>query len=105
MFIVSMYPPWDWQLLCPSLKNFLFKWRGNEYQQAVNLGYAISDSDKLAADNLMAAAESEEFLFDTTVPGTASTKGGIHPIIQTMYELNDAFHSIGFRCPNLGISG
>jgi phenylalanyl-tRNA synthetase alpha chain len=35
--------------------------------------------------------------FDVTRPGTPVPGGGLHPITQMMYDLNDAFHSLGFE--------
>ena len=35
--------------------------------------------------------------FDTTVPGIAPPSGGLHPITQMCYDLNDAFRSMGFE--------
>ena len=35
--------------------------------------------------------------FDVTVPGTAPSGGGLHPITQMCYDLNDAFRSMGFE--------
>jgi phenylalanyl-tRNA synthetase alpha chain len=35
--------------------------------------------------------------FDVTLPGTAPSGGALHPITQMMYDLNDAFASLGFE--------
>ncbi|MCL2048414.1 MAG: phenylalanine--tRNA ligase subunit alpha [Defluviitaleaceae bacterium] len=35
--------------------------------------------------------------FDLTVPGFAPPMGGLHPITQMCYDLNDAFRSMGFE--------
>ena len=35
--------------------------------------------------------------FDCTVPGTRPQGGGLHPITQMCYDLNDAFRSMGFE--------
>jgi len=35
--------------------------------------------------------------FDVTVPGIAPLSGGLHPITQMCYDLNDAFRSLGFE--------
>ncbi|MDR0913778.1 MAG: phenylalanine--tRNA ligase subunit alpha [Oscillospiraceae bacterium] len=35
--------------------------------------------------------------FDCTVPGVLPQKGGLHPITQMCYDLNDAFRSMGFE--------
>ena len=35
--------------------------------------------------------------FDCTVPGIKPFKGGLHPITQMCYDLNDAFRSMGFE--------
>lgn len=34
--------------------------------------------------------------FDPTVPGIPSTVGGLHPIVQMMYDLDDAFAALNF---------
>lgn len=36
-------------------------------------------------------------LFDPTVPGPDMLAGGLHPIVQTMYDLNDAFEALNFE--------
>ncbi len=35
--------------------------------------------------------------FDPTLPGTQAQAGALHPITQMMYDLNDAFASLGFE--------
>ena len=35
--------------------------------------------------------------FDCSVPGTMPASGGLHPITQMCYDLNDAFRSMGFE--------
>lgn len=35
--------------------------------------------------------------FDISVPGTLPLSGGLHPITQMCYDLNDAFRSMGFE--------
>ena len=35
--------------------------------------------------------------FDVTVPGIPPPNGGLHPITQMCYDLNDTFHSMGFE--------
>lgn len=35
--------------------------------------------------------------FDCTIPGIAPTAGGLHPITQMCYDINDAFRSMGFE--------
>ena len=44
---------------------------------------------------LSASKISEDF--DLTVPGIMPPKGGLHPITQMCYDLNDAFRSMGFE--------
>jgi len=44
---------------------------------------------------LKASAVSEDF--DCTVPGLPPMSGGLHPIVQMCYDLNDAFRSLGFE--------
>jgi phenylalanyl-tRNA synthetase alpha chain len=35
-------------------------------------------------------------LFDPTIPGASALDGGLHPIVQMMYDINDAFRSLNF---------
>jgi phenylalanyl-tRNA synthetase alpha chain len=35
--------------------------------------------------------------FDTSLPGIQPVRGSLHPITQMCYDLNDAFHSMGFE--------
>lgn len=46
---------------------------------------------------MLAEDEGKEYLFDTTVPGSQPERGSLHPIVQMMYDLNDAFLSLGFE--------
>ena len=38
-----------------------------------------------------------ELIFDCSVPGILPSGGGLHPITQMCYDLNDAFRSMGFE--------
>ncbi len=52
--------------------------------------------DERRNDLKMKASEVAED-FDITVPGTMPPSGGLHPITQMCYDLNDAFRSMGFE--------
>lgn len=56
------------------------------------LSECIEDKRKELSDN----APVLDFPFDLTVPGISPPAGGLHPITQMSYDLNDAFHSLGF---------
>lgn len=55
--------------------------------------------DALAAREESLIAERSVFDgdFDLTVPGLRPQSGSLHPITQMCYDLNDAFHSMGFE--------
>ncbi|MCB0320536.1 MAG: phenylalanine--tRNA ligase subunit alpha [Bdellovibrionales bacterium] len=44
-----------------------------------------------------ALGASEKDRFDVTLPGTRPRTGGLHPVTRMRFELNDAFHSLGFE--------
>lgn len=46
---------------------------------------------------LLDAASNLPVGFDVTRPGTVPQQGALHPITQMMYDLNDAFASLGFE--------
>ena len=48
-------------------------------------------------ETLMLKASAIPSDFDVTVPGCAPSGGGLHPITQMCYDLNDAFRSMGFE--------
>ena len=48
-------------------------------------------------ENLKLKASEVSPDFDCTIPGTAPLCGGLHPITQLRYDLNDAFRSMGFE--------
>ena len=48
-------------------------------------------------ENLKLKASEVSPDFDCTVPGFAPKTGGLHPITQMCYDLNDAFRSMGFE--------
>jgi phenylalanyl-tRNA synthetase alpha chain len=50
-----------------------------------------------ASEALLDAASVLPAGFDPTRPGTAPPAGGLHPITQMMYDLNDAFATLGFE--------
>lgn len=66
--------------------------------QAINrlkseLETAIAERNDAILDATSVLPES----FDVTRPGTAPRSGGLHPITQVVYDLNDAFHSLNFE--------
>jgi phenylalanyl-tRNA synthetase alpha chain len=54
---------------------------------------AILDTRKRT---LLNSESSLQAPIDVTLPGTHSLRGGLHPTIQMMYDLNDAFQSMNF---------
>lgn len=48
-------------------------------------------------ENLKLKASEVSADFDISVPGTLPLGGGLHPITQMCYDLNDAFRSMGFE--------
>lgn len=48
-------------------------------------------------ENLINTASSLEGIADVTLPGIEPLQGGLHPITQMCYDLNDAFRSLGFE--------
>lgn len=48
-------------------------------------------------ETLLNEASSVEGLADITLPGIEPLQGGLHPITQMCYDLNDAFRSLGFE--------
>ena len=48
-------------------------------------------------DELKRKASEVDPDFDISVPGTLPLSGGLHPITQMCYDLNDAFRSMGFE--------
>ena len=49
------------------------------------------------SEDLLSKAKAYDGEVDITVPGIAPFKGGLHPITQMCYDLNDAFRSLGFE--------
>lgn len=48
-------------------------------------------------EDIISKASQVSFDFDCDVPGVAPLSGGLHPITQMCYDLNDAFRSMGFE--------
>ena len=48
-------------------------------------------------EQLLDSISPVEANFDPTLPGYLPVQGGLHPITQMMYDLNDAFLSLGFE--------
>ena len=67
---------------------------GKLVNQAKN---ALSERIEQHREKLKLAESEVSADFDCTVPGTVPFKGGLHPITQMCYDLNDAFRSMGFE--------
>lgn len=62
-------------------------------------GQALQDVDATLREREQQLLEYEPALsapFDVTLPGLAVIPGGLHPTIQLMYDLNDAFAALNF---------
>jgi phenylalanyl-tRNA synthetase alpha chain len=69
-----------------------------EMGQAVNRAKnELSDLVDEHRENLKLKSVEIPADFDCTVPGTRPHSGGLHPITQMCYDLNDAFRSMGFE--------
>lgn len=74
----------------PELRKVLGQ-AANEVKQILS---AAVDS---RSEALLSEASSFEGTADVTLPGIEPSAGGLHPITQMCYDLNDAFHSLGFE--------
>ncbi len=86
------------------LTGLLKELRGLEPEQRSQVGQAANALKKALAgaiearqQALLDAASSVPAGFDVTRPGVGLRHGGLHPITQMMYDLNDAFASLGFE--------
>ena len=57
----------------------------------------FGDKIKQKEDELISAKSVVDKPLDLTLPGTAISKGALHPITQMCYDLNEAFLSLGFE--------
>lgn len=57
---------------------------------------AIADALTAREEALIAQGSALDYDLDLTLPGIAPVLGGLHPITQMAYDLNDAFRSLGF---------
>ena len=65
--------------------------------EANKLKNVLSDSINSQKQAIMDSASLVPGDFDITIPGQSPRSGGLHPITQMMYDLNDAFLSLGFE--------
>lgn len=66
--------------------------------QAANvIKTALSDAIANREEEIIAQGSVMEHELDLTLPGIAPVLGGLHPITQMCYDLNDAFRSLGFH--------
>lgn len=63
----------------------------NEVKEQINTAFDDKERDILSRQPLLA------FKPDLTLPGSAPQSGGLHPITQMCYDLNDAFRSLNFE--------
>ena len=68
------------------------------------MGKAVNNAKNLLTEQIESRREELKLKasaisadFDYTIPGTAPKIGGLHPITQMCYDLNDAFRSMGFE--------
>lgn len=66
--------------------------------QAANvLKNEFTDAIALREEEILAEGSVIDYEMDLTLPGIAPQLGGLHPITQMCYDLNDAFLSLGFE--------
>lgn len=83
--------------LLKSLKDLPIEERKEVGQLANSVKGKLSDALSDKRDDLSNSLAGSGADFDVTLPGTTPLKGSIHPITALMYELNDAFLSLGFE--------
>ena len=66
-------------------------------QAANEVKQILSDAIDKRSDTLLDTASSVDGAADITLPGIEPFRGGLHPITQMCYDLNDAFRSLGFE--------
>lgn len=66
-------------------------------QAANDVKQILNDAVEKHNEALLDSASSIEGNFDITLPGIEPNNGGLHPITQMCYDLNDAFRSLGFE--------
>lgn len=71
--------------------------RGQVGQSANQLKQRVQAAIDSRRQSLLDAASSVPEGFDVTRPGLAVARGGLHPITQLRYDLDDAFASLGFE--------
>lgn len=63
----------------------------NEVKEKISAEFDRKEREILAQQPLLT------FVPDLTLPGTAPVQGGLHPVTQMCYDLNDAFRSLNFE--------
>ena len=71
--------------------------RGAVGQAANQVKQTLSDAVEARKEALLDNASTVPEGFDVTRPGIAAPQGGLHPITQLRYDLDDAFASLGFE--------
>ena len=64
---------------------------------ATEIKNAFNEQLKVKEEEIIAAMSVLDEPLDVTVPGKKGATGALHPITQMMYDLNDAFLSLGFE--------
>lgn len=66
-------------------------------QAANEVKQILTEAVDEKSEKLINMASSVQGSVDITLPGTPPLSGGLHPITQMSYDLNDAFRSLGFE--------
>ena len=66
-------------------------------QAANEVKQVLSDAIDQHNEHLLDSLSSVDGEVDITLPGIVPQQGGLHPITQICYDLNDAFNSLGFE--------
>ena len=66
-------------------------------QAANDVKQILSEAIDKRGETLLSSASSVKGEADITLPGVVPFQGGLHPITQMCYDLNDAFRSLGFE--------
>jgi len=80
-------------LAAPEVKKILGQ-TANEVKQI------LSNAIEQHQEQLLSNVSSVKGIVDITLPGIEPSNGGLHPITQMCYDLNDAFNSLGFEVYN-----
>ncbi len=80
-----------------SLKSLSVEEKKTIGQLANQIKKSLADSFQAKKDELSDSFSASGEGFDITLPGKKPVRGALHPVTQLLYQLNDAFRSIGFE--------